>query len=269
MCNLPLVQFEESSIDAEHGTSTLYFRASKGYLKRSKRKYHDADSLTISLEFPINLIQARYAHVMFSPTKNGHDYDWNDVDISNSDINVLIDLYVKGEEQMFRSWYDVDVEPYPLCRSTLSPRTVQEAVALYTNTPVKPIDYSSIDVRSFYFGVNYSKDNNLVEVVKQMDKRDFLSVGFNHNGNMLNIKNVIFNPPATIVMWTDGTKTVVKCREDLGEKYDAEKGLSMAIVKKSLGNTGKYYNIFKKWIPTNHESDTLPINTSINSTECL
>ena len=27
------------------------------------------------------------------------------------------------------------------------------------------------------------------------------------------IKNVIFNPPATIVFWEDGSKTVVKCQE--------------------------------------------------------
>ena len=27
------------------------------------------------------------------------------------------------------------------------------------------------------------------------------------------IKKVIFNPPATIVFWEDGSKTVVKCRE--------------------------------------------------------
>ena len=59
------------------------------------------------------------------------------------------------------------------------------------------------------------------------------------------IKDVIFSDPATIVFWSDGTKTVVKTRG--GEKYDKEKGLAMAIVKKITGNTGSYYNIFKEW----------------------
>ena len=60
------------------------------------------------------------------------------------------------------------------------------------------------------------------------------------------IKKVIFNDPATIVFWTDGTKTVVK---DQGDKiFDQEKGLAMAIAKKTLGNKGNYYNEFKKWI---------------------
>lgn len=65
-------------------------------------------------------------------------------------------------------------------------------------------------------------------------------------GKALEIKKVIFNPPATIVEWTDGTKTVVKAQN--GEYYDAEKGLAMAIVKKVNGNTGKFNDIFHKWV---------------------
>ena len=61
------------------------------------------------------------------------------------------------------------------------------------------------------------------------------------------IKDVIFNEPATIVMWSDGTKTVVKCQE--GEGYDPEKGMAMAISKKALGNKGNYCEVFKKWLP--------------------
>ena len=61
----------------------------------------------------------------------------------------------------------------------------------------------------------------------------------------LTIKNVIFNDPATIVFWSDGTKTVVKAEN---EEFDPEKGLAMVIAKKFLGNKGSYYNEFKKWI---------------------
>lgn len=59
------------------------------------------------------------------------------------------------------------------------------------------------------------------------------------------IKNVIFNPPATIVFWDDGTKTVVKAQN--GEYFDPEKGLSMAIAKKHFGNKGHYFEVIKKW----------------------
>ena len=63
----------------------------------------------------------------------------------------------------------------------------------------------------------------------------------------LYITKVIFNDPATIVYWSDGSKTVVKCGE--GDTFDPEKGLAMAMVKKALGNKGTYYNEIKKWLP--------------------
>ena len=65
------------------------------------------------------------------------------------------------------------------------------------------------------------------------------------------IKDVIFNNPATIILWNDGTKTVVKCGE--GEVYDPEKGMAMAIAKKLLGNQGNYYDTFKKYLPVKDE----------------
>ena len=67
------------------------------------------------------------------------------------------------------------------------------------------------------------------------------------------IERVIFNAPATIVIWKDGSKTVVKCAE---EDLDHEKGLAMAIAKKALGNKGSYYSVFKKWLPDISGEDT-------------
>ena len=60
------------------------------------------------------------------------------------------------------------------------------------------------------------------------------------------IKKVIFNDPATIVIWANGAKTVVKAQN---EKYDPEKGLAMAFAKRALGGKGSYYDIFKQWLP--------------------
>lgn len=71
--------------------------------------------------------------------------------------------------------------------------------------------------------------------------------------NPFSIKDVIFNEPATIVLWADGSKTVVKCDED--DIFDPEKGLAMAISKKALGNQGNYYNTFKKYLPEEEVDD--------------
>lgn len=69
----------------------------------------------------------------------------------------------------------------------------------------------------------------------------------NHDLFQVEIKNVIFNPPATIVFWSDWDKTVVKAQD--GDVFDPEKGLAMAISKKALGNKGNYCNELKKWLP--------------------
>lgn len=60
------------------------------------------------------------------------------------------------------------------------------------------------------------------------------------------IKNVIFAPPATIVYWSDGSKTVVKCSEK--DVFDPEKGLAMAIAKRCGGNKGSYYKEIRHWV---------------------
>jgi hypothetical protein len=70
---------------------------------------------------------------------------------------------------------------------------------------------------------------------------------------MSRIKNVIFNDPATIVFWNDGTKTVVKFGKD--DTFDPEKGLAMAISKYFFDNAGYFNDVFKKWIPKKGESD--------------
>lgn len=67
------------------------------------------------------------------------------------------------------------------------------------------------------------------------------------------IKKVIFNNPATIVFWNDGTKTTVKCSER--DEYSEEVGLAMCISKKALGNKGNFNEVFKKHIPGYRKKD--------------
>ena len=67
------------------------------------------------------------------------------------------------------------------------------------------------------------------------------------------IKSVIFSGPCTIVQWSDGNKTIVRCEN---EDFDKEKGLAMAIVKKLFGTNeskSNYNDVFKKWIPDEDE----------------
>ena len=84
-------------------------------------------------------------------------------------------------------------------------------------------------------------------------------VEYNAMWKRTKIKNVIFNDPATIVFWSDGTKTVVKCGEN--DIYDPEKGLAMAVAKKYLGTNkshSNYMDEFKKWLPQAEMVETEP-----------
>ena len=68
----------------------------------------------------------------------------------------------------------------------------------------------------------------------------------NYLNNIPEVKKVIFNDPATIVYWKDGTKTVVKCQKD--DYFDLEKGFAMAFLKKCCGNKGNFNDELRKII---------------------
>lgn len=61
------------------------------------------------------------------------------------------------------------------------------------------------------------------------------------------IKDVIFNPPATVVYWGDGEKTVVKAALD--DEYDPAMGFMMCVAKKTLGDRYGWFmrNMRKKY----------------------
>lgn len=117
-----------------------------------------------------------------------------------------------------------------------------------------------IDISSGNFmEKNFNLPKNIKEYIDTdiaMTKQLVNSV-YGRNALKGGIKNVIFNDPATIVFWNDGSKTVVKAQD--GDEFDPEKGLAMAISKKILGNKGNYYKTFEKWLPKEE-----PIELTLN-----
>lgn len=65
------------------------------------------------------------------------------------------------------------------------------------------------------------------------------------------ISRVIFNNPATIILWADGTKTIAKTHGD--DAFDPEKGFAVACAKKLLGNGDAFRMEFAKWAPVDKE----------------
>lgn len=75
---------------------------------------------------------------------------------------------------------------------------------------------------------------NIVSIpIKLLNEAVMRSTGY----YVPSIKEVIFNDPATIVYWDDGTKTVAKVREN--DIFDKETGLAIAIAKKMLGSRNR------------------------------
>lgn len=112
---------------------------------------------------------------------------------------------------------------------------------------------TKIAINSVYGVLKFEKEE---EPMPTNTPNDFIFKLINNGGlvtwtrrqiNMQRIQKVIFNDPATIVCWSDGTKTVVKCGDN--DAFDPEKGLAMAISKKFFDNMGYYYDVFKKWLP--------------------
>lgn len=89
--------------------------------------------------------------------------------------------------------------------------------------------------------------SNLKTVVaaEPVDKRD--SVSFSYKTSNVSIKNVYFNEEkrTTVVVWSDGIKTKLKCAPD--DIFDKEKAIALAFMKRFYDNGGKFNNILKKY----------------------
>ena len=102
-----------------------------------------------------------------------------------------------------------------------------------------PANNLRIDIdRAIYTAManDYSRQS-----MEQAKKNDIVKFGM----CSVSIRKVIFNDPATVVLWSDGTKTVVKCGPE--DSFDMEKGLAMAIVKKMAGNDNRFHKVFKQY----------------------
>ena len=68
-------------------------------------------------------------------------------------------------------------------------------------------------------------DLNLIRMIEELEAEE--------QYEYLAYERIIFNDPATIVIWADGTRTVVKaCKED---KFDKGVGLKTALLQRVFG----------------------------------
>lgn len=63
------------------------------------------------------------------------------------------------------------------------------------------------------------------------------------------IKHVIYSGSKTIILWLDGTKTIVSCGKD--DIFDPYAGFCAAVAKKMFGSTSKIKKIIKRYTKEN------------------
>lgn len=85
------------------------------------------------------------------------------------------------------------------------------------------------------------------ETVKEM----LFGGAWYENGKPVYITRVLYNDPATVVFWNDGSKTVAKCAKE--DKYNKETGLAIAVLKKAIGNT-TVTKTLADWLPTDDKT---------------
>lgn len=92
------------------------------------------------------------------------------------------------------------------------------------------------------------EDVNMITIYEYFNR----AITLRSLGAVLNVEDfvedILFRPPATIVFWKDGTKTVVKVYNEI---YDPEKAFAMAFLKRYMGNNGGAYNRIRKFIEKN------------------
>lgn len=88
------IEFEELYVgNLLENTTTAYFIVEKSLLDELlPGKYPDAEHGTISIEYPTNCPEVNMASVMISPTAEGLDYDWTDLDLPYEDVEKLMDM---------------------------------------------------------------------------------------------------------------------------------------------------------------------------------
>lgn len=125
-----------------------------------------------------------------------------------------------------------------------------------------------------YFSQTYGATewrHSITELVNALASDLPLKAYFIHEEKPLsvkdNIKRVIFSGPATIVLWNDGTKTVVKLSGHNGELTEELRwsGLAMCISKKVFESYKDFKKSFKQYCRVDSDDDMNELTEALSN----
>lgn len=184
-------------------------------------------------------------NIAFGLTRNCHVYSYT-MDLYVNDYSILKCKDFNYHHNCI-SFEDIGVKINVYFDSSVKPGSIELHVNTYDINEFE-MTLDKDETKKEKNDMDYEKD--LFEYKEKYWKSTINSIyglPIYNGGFKSQIKKVIFSGPCTIVLWTDNTKTIVRCE---GEEFDKEKGLAMAISKKFLGinkNKSDYFDIIKKW----------------------
>lgn len=134
--------------------------------------------------------------------------------------------------------------------------------SINTNYTTSAVDYGNYSNDSLT--LNVSTYGTLKTYNKNLIKKYNFAGGFNKIGDdgtveSFYIKKVLYKNPATVVFWSDGTKTVAKTHG--GDSYNPESGLVICVLKKLHGSSN-VRNLLKSWVREDAYSNSETVVTS-------
>ena len=157
---------------------------------------------------------------------------------SPSECTVSADIY---SNSINAAWNTITSEPYS--KTNVIDSNTVHTISTGGEKPVKAVFEEPHVKYHNVFGLEYTKE--IEKIMKGIDKEYSKKNGKKAIKETISkIKKIIFKNPATIIIWEDGTKTVVKCQNY--EPFDEEKGLAMALLKHIFNESPRYNDFFTK-----------------------
>ena len=142
-------------------------------------------------------------------------------------------VYKIPEKYIFDSILDIINELYKEEANQKAKKKIKKELATSKTQKGKfdSIDSSNINVDDYFTFVPKE-----AVILKQYDPKKIFSIP--------KVEKVLFRNPATIVWFSDGTKSVAICGYD--DVYDKETGMAICLCKRMLGNK-EYRELMDKW----------------------
>lgn len=126
-------------------------------------------------------------------------------------------------------------------------RTMMDFLFPNVEIPIVSADELAMETKKLS---DLDDDREIKKLPKQAIKLSEVEPKFKSDlGEEFGIDNIFLNEEkgATVIKWEDGTITKVQTQN--GETFDFEKGIALCFMKKLMGNSGRYNEIFHKYAP--------------------